>query len=206
MSKNKENLVIITGASQGFGKCIALEIAHSQLKCDYILASRSFLGLENTKQEILSVKKETLVNIFTIDFGSRQLGQDLEDMLAFEYSKYAHIFLFNNAGSIGKLDFLSGLSFQDFELNFNVNVIGPLYLTSRLLSLCSDCKMTVVNVSSLCALKPFETWGLYCSAKAAREMYHKNICVENPAIRVLNYAPGPMNTDMQKVFKNNLAN
>ncbi len=69
--------------------------------------------------------------------------------------------------------------------------------------------MFVVNVSSLAALEGFDTWGLYCTGKVARDMFCQTIALEemliqqaevphvelseHPAmqrVRVLNYAPG----------------
>nr|XP_032813794.1 LOW QUALITY PROTEIN: sepiapterin reductase [Petromyzon marinus] len=55
----------------------------------------------------------------------------------------------------------------------------------------------VVNVSSLCALTPYPSWAPYCSSRAARDMLHVVLATEEPHVRVLNYAPGPMDTDMQ---------
>jgi sepiapterin reductase len=36
------------------------------------------------------------------------------------------------------------------------------------------------------------------TGKAARNMFFRTLAVEEPNIRVLNYAPGPCETDMQK--------
>lgn len=47
-----------------------------------------------------------------------------------------------------------------------------------------------MNVSSLCAMKPFKNWALYCSGKAARDMMFQVLALEEPDVRVLNYAPG----------------
>jgi sepiapterin reductase len=64
----------------------------------------------------------------------------------------------------------------------------------------------VVNVSSLAAIQPFSTMLVYCAGKAARDMLHKGVAEEAslataagtmPAVKSLNYAPGPMDTDMQ---------
>ncbi|CAG14282.1 unnamed protein product, partial [Tetraodon nigroviridis] len=55
---------------------------------------------------------------------------------------------------------------------------------------------TVVNVSSLCAQQPFSSWVLYCTAKAARDMMFRVLAAEEPELRVLSYAPGPLDTDM----------
>ena len=51
-------------------------------------------------------------------------------------------------------------------------------------------RRTVVNVSSRCALEPFQSWGLYCSGKAARDMMFKVLALESPDLRVVNYSPG----------------
>ncbi len=93
----------------------------------------------------------------------------------------------------------------------------------------------VVNVSSLAAVQPFESWGMYCAGacptpplqdlpsppprsyffppppkkhntgKAARDMLTTTIAKEQQATaganasshKTLNYAPGPLDTDMQ---------
>ena len=92
--------------------------------------------------------------------------------------------------------------------------------TSPHLSKCD--KAVVVNVSSLAAVQGFPTWSLYCAGKAAREIYH-NVLAQEQSIKfhaataaaagsasadaaalgsvkevtVLNYAPGPQDTQMQ---------
>jgi sepiapterin reductase len=66
------------------------------------------------------------------------------------------------------------------------------------------CELIFVNISSLCALEPFLTNGLYCTGKAAREMHHRAIALEQkatPRVKTLNYSPGPMDTDMQSCFR-----
>lgn len=60
-----------------------------------------------------------------------------------------------------------------------------------------NCIVKVINISSLCAVEPFKSWGLYCTSKAGRNMLFRVLAAENPALRVLSYGPGPLNTDMQ---------
>jgi len=62
----------------------------------------------------------------------------------------------------------------------------------------------IVNVSSLAAVQPFETWGVYCAGKAARDMFHRVLAEETKAskqVKVMNYAPGPLDTDMQRQIR-----
>ncbi|XP_069779146.1 sepiapterin reductase-like [Narcine bancroftii] len=83
------------------------------------------------------------------------------------------------------------------ELNFT----SPLCLTALLLKQFpsrENFQRTVVNISSLCATKPFKSWLLYCAGKAARDMAFRVLAAEEPGVRVLNYAPGPLDTGMQE--------
>uniref|UniRef100_A0A8B9P4N3 Sepiapterin reductase n=1 Tax=Apteryx owenii TaxID=8824 RepID=A0A8B9P4N3_APTOW len=83
---------------------------------------------------------------------------------------------------------------------FAFNVTSALCLTSAALKAFGQrpgVGRTVVNVSSLCAVKPFKNWALYCGGKASRDMMFQVLALEEPDVRVLNYAPGPLDTDMQ---------
>ena len=64
----------------------------------------------------------------------------------------------------------------------------------------------IVNVSSLAAIQPFEFKAEYCTAKAARDMFHRVVALENEkkCIKVLNYAPGPLDTEMSKIIRESL--
>jgi len=64
----------------------------------------------------------------------------------------------------------------------------------------------IINISSLAAIKPMKSMLLYCLGKAARDMLFtglaaevENFTIQNTTIpiKTLNYAPGPMDTDMQ---------
>jgi NAD(P)-dependent dehydrogenase (short-subunit alcohol dehydrogenase family) len=93
--------------------------------------------------------------------------------------------------------------------NFQSNVTSTCYLTSQLLYKYKEkqydinnnivTELIIVNISSLAAIQPFSTWGLYCTGKAARDMFFSTIAAENRngTVSVLNYAPGPLDTDMQ---------
>jgi len=65
-------------------------------------------------------------------------------------------------------------------------------------------RVDLVNISSLAAIQGFKSWGVYCIGKAARDMLIQVIASEtDPSsnVGVLNYAPGPVNTDMQKEIR-----
>ncbi|NXG80597.1 SPRE reductase, partial [Baryphthengus martii] len=112
------------------------------------------------------------------------------------------LLVINNAGSLGDISksFLDLTNPEEINSYFAFNITSALCLTSTALQAFGkrpDSHRTVVNISSLCALKPFKNWALYCSGKAARDMMFQVLALEDRDVRVLNYAPGPLDTDMQ---------
>nr|XP_019967725.1 PREDICTED: sepiapterin reductase [Paralichthys olivaceus] len=94
----------------------------------------------------------------------------------------------------------------DSYLSFNVS--SALCLTASVLEAFPrrpGLRRTVVNVSSLCSVKPYSSWVLYCTGKAAREMMFRVLAEEEPDVRVLNYAPGPLDTDMYQLARSRTA-
>lgn len=86
---------------------------------------------------------------------------------------------------------------------------GCLILTNLLMcyydqNLLATTKLTLVNMSTLAALQPFPSWSLYCAMKASREMFFKTLAIEREQdgnIKVLNYAPGPVDTNVSIVTR-----
>lgn len=88
-----------------------------------------------------------------------------------------------------------------------LNVTSPFYLMSRFLNAFHNSKLYVVNVSSKAAIEPNASLSLYCTGKAARDMLHQALAEESKDIRVLNYAPGPLDTEMfDDILKNSGSN
>uniref|UniRef100_A0A671KJJ0 Sepiapterin reductase n=1 Tax=Sinocyclocheilus anshuiensis TaxID=1608454 RepID=A0A671KJJ0_9TELE len=190
-------LCIITGASKGFGRTLAL-----QLSC--LLKPRSVLMLVARTTEQLNQLKEDIITLYG---GQNQLDvrcvqADLEKKEETSVSEMDHLLLINNAASLGDVSRFA-LTFTDpVEVNryLSLNVSGALSLTAGVLQAFPrrlGLRRSVVNISSLCALKPFPSWVLYCTGKAARDMMFRVLAEEEPDVRVLSYAPGPLDTDMQ---------
>ena len=86
----------------------------------------------------------------------------------------------------------------------DLNITSCVWLTTIFLRYAqeSNCaEAVVVNISSLAALQPFASMGIYSIGKAARDMLHRVVAEENKdgtlQVRTLNYAPGPMDTRLQ---------
>ncbi|XP_067270681.1 sepiapterin reductase b [Pseudorasbora parva] len=200
-------LCIITGASKGFGRTLALQLS-------FLLKPRSVLMLVARTADQLNELKEDIVNL---NASQKKLEvfcvqADLEEAEGVEKTVQAakeasstemdHLLLINNAASLGDVSRFAQSFTDPAEVNryLSLNVSGALSLTAGVLQAFPrhvGLRRTVVNISSLCALKPFPSWVLYCTGKAARDMMFRVLAEEEPDLRVLSYAPGPLDTDMQ---------
>ncbi|TPX57917.1 sepiapterin reductase (L-erythro-7,8-dihydrobiopterin forming) [Powellomyces hirtus] len=198
-------LILLTGASRGFGRSIALSCAKSGLAkgqpLDFLLTARDTGLLGETRSQILALSPSATVVTHAVDFtlpGLDNLCEGLLNMIPHPGSEYTQVYLINNAGSLGKLDRLRHQTAADIAPAIHVNLTAPMALTTAFLRhFANPTQSTIVNISSLAAVTAFDCWGVYCATKAARDMYHKTIAVEEPNVRILNYAPGPLDTDMQ---------
>lgn len=204
MSDLGRALCIITGASRGFGRTTAKELSRVVKPGSvFVLVARSGADLRTLQAELSESDAGLEVRYVEADLGFPE-GLDSVTTSAQEASSdlIEHVILVNNAGTLGDIS-RSTKTFTDMlEVNsyLSVNVSSFLCLTGRVLQAFPQrpgLRRTVVNISSLCALKPFCSWVLYCSGKAARDMMFRVLAEEEPDLRVLSYAPGPLDTDMQ---------
>lgn len=81
---------------------------------------------------------------------------------------------------------------------YDVNVMAPLALIQEALPLLRTSGGTIVNVTSDAAIENYEGWGGYGSSKAALEQMSNVLAVEEPAVTVIWFDPGDMNTAMHQ--------
>lgn len=208
--------VIITGASKGFGNAVAMCYATAfKAPLHLVLHGRNEELLNRLKAEVLHIRqtagRETSVQIVKCDLGdSNELAGAVDNLFMKtkqDQCEYARTTFINNAGSLGKLTCIGQNNLSAAEINqyYQLNMTSACFLTNAFVQMFRDGALSskeirVVNVSSLAAVESFPSWGFYCSAKAGREMFHKTLAQEytdDRSVMVLNYAPGPLDTDMQ---------
>lgn len=194
---------VITGASQGIGRALAVEFAQKMESGSVmVLMARNKDGLEETKSLIKNPNVEVIIR--PVDLAKITTAKDTENILSGSLSadinKFDTNIIIHNAGSVGDL------SFKADELNdltvwqtyYNLNVFNVAVLNCAFMKMVTgyEKKTLVINITSLCGIKPFAGLALYGSGKAAREMYFKVLAEERPELKVLNYSPGPVKTAM----------
>ncbi|XP_034368312.1 sepiapterin reductase [Arvicanthis niloticus] len=200
---------VLTGASRGFGRALAPQLARLlSPRSVLLLSARSDSALRQLKEELGAQQPDVRVELAAADLGTEAGVQHLLSAVR-ELPRpegLQRLLLINNAGTLGDVSkgFLNLNDLAEVNNYWALNLTSMLCLTSGTLNAFPDSpglSKTVVNISSLCALKPFKGWGLYCAGKAAREMLCQVLAVEEPSVRVLSYAPGPLDTDMQQLAR-----
>ncbi len=213
--------LIITGASKGLGQSLAIQFTQHFTNVDpcnltIVLTGRDNDGLERSKSLLSNLRSnseqlKTVINVLNFDLSDLNLLNENTQKLFISGQTYEEVILISNAGSLGPLQPIGCEdNLKEMTNNFNMNITSTCYITSEVIRNFKSQKLTLINISSLCAVQPVESWGLYCTGKAARDMFYRIIAEENKSkngdknserIRVLNYAPGPLDTDMQKEIR-----
>ncbi|XP_061657881.1 sepiapterin reductase-like isoform X2 [Syngnathoides biaculeatus] len=199
-------LCIITGASRGFGRAVAKEMARLvKPRSVFVLVARSGNELRALQTELAESDLE--VRCVMADLSQMEALESVVRTAKEAFSgDIEHVILVNNAASLGDVSrFSKGFTnMAEVDSYLSLNITSALCLTASVLQAFPKqlgMRRCVVNISSLCAVKPFRSWVLYCTGKAARDMMFKVLAEEEPDLRVLNYAPGPLDTDMQLVAR-----
>eukprot|EP00127_Corallochytrium_limacisporum_P003067 Clim_evm23s145 gene=Clim_evmTU23s145 len=213
-------VVVVTGASQGFGQALSCALAAqfrergiTGSKVMFRLTARSEDGLKQTKDLVLGVIPDAKVYTLGIDMNNPdEYAPGMKTLLTKDIPENPEsAYLFQVAGSLGDLS--KSIDEYDLELirgyldlNFSSFTFLTKLFVEQFRSRVSK-QMDIVNVSSLCAVAEFPGWGLYCAIKAGRDMLLKVLSREleeyqkatgnKATLKTLNYAPGPLDTSMQ---------
>lgn len=194
---------VLTGASQGIGRAISVEV--SKLlgpKSVMLLLARNKDELAKTADLCKSPNIHVVYNSVDLSTATKDemlalLNQAMEGRKVTDFETGI---IFHNVGSLGNLAIETSRMDNVPELRqyFDLNVFNVIALNTQFLKIFEPVeeRVVIVNISSLCAIKPMSGMAYYCSGKAAKELYFKVLAEEKKHIRVLNYSPGPVETSM----------
>jgi NAD(P)-dependent dehydrogenase (short-subunit alcohol dehydrogenase family) len=140
-------VILITGASDGLGKKVALDLAAEG--ATVLLHGRSQAKGESTLQEISKSTDNKKLRYYNADLSSLDAVRKFADRVLADQS---HLdVLINNAGvGAGSRQAGRELSIDGYELRFAINYLAPFLFTLRLLPLLrQSAPARIVNVSSL---------------------------------------------------------
>jgi 3-oxoacyl-[acyl-carrier protein] reductase len=196
-------VALITGASRGIGRGIALELA----KTHSLVAT--YRGRLDAAE---SLRAETGAEIIQADIGS---AADRARLLAFTREKFGRLdLLVNNAGMAPRVrqDILTATE-ESFDELINTNLKGPHFLTQAAANwMVEQGAGRIVFITSLSAYAASVNRSDYCISKAGLAMsvslYANRLAGQG--IKVFEIRPGIIRTDMisavESVYEEKIAN
>ena len=189
---------VITGASAGLGKAMALQAATYGAKV--ALLARRAEKLAAVADEIREAGGEALA-VPTDISDANQVVQAFRTV----HQKWHKIdVLVNNAGVINPIAPIHDFDENELDKLLKINVFGSfLAMREALIIMRHQQDGTIVNITSGAAYKPYEGWGAYGSSKAAMNMMTRIAAAENAEknIHVFAIAPGVFASNMQDTIR-----
>mgnify|MGYP002780233392 CR=1 FL=1 len=189
-------VALITGASRGLGRSMALHLAHAGVdvigtfreRADEAQATARDVEAHGRRAVMLPLDVAQSASFATFADEVRRVLRDTFDRAAFDY-------LVNNAGHALHAP-IAATTEADFDAVMAVHLKAPFFLTQHLLPLLAD-GGRVLNVSSGLARFSYPGYGAYGAAKGAVEVLTRYMAQEFAArgITVNCVAPGAIATD-----------
>lgn len=191
-----KKIAIITGASRGIGKTVALEL--SQLHYHVILISRSEKSLALLKDEI--EKNGNTADYYALDVACHE---KVNSTINHIINKFHSIdLLFNNAGVLtkGTLE----ISSIDVEEMIKINLLGVIHVGNCVASHMKQQKNGyIINMSSMAGKRGVVSNGIYSASKFGVLGYSESLYKEllPYGIKVTAICPSTVATDMTQSFQ-----
>jgi 3-oxoacyl-[acyl-carrier protein] reductase len=187
----QKDLTIVTGASRGIGRGIALRLAKEGH--DLMLFGRDKTALENVNQEVQAFGVKS--DMFLGDAADEKFVNDSVQKILNKYGKIDH--LINNAG-MGILNKLVDSTLAEFKQQVDVNLYGVYNFTKAVINhMIENRKGSIINISSLAGKNAFVGGTMYGATKHALMGFTKSLMLEvrEYNIRVAAICPGSVDTN-----------
>jgi len=191
MSKLKNKVAIVTGASKGIGAGIAK--AYGKEGASVVVNySSDKEGANRVVNEIIGAGGKAIAVQ-----GNVSVSADVKKLFAETKSAYGNVdILVNNAG-VFKFEPLEAVTEEEFHRQFNTNVLGTLLASQQAVRNFGERGGSIINVSSVVSDNPMAGSVVYSATKGAVDMIAGALSKElgSKKIRVNTIAPGGVETE-----------
>ncbi len=188
-------VVVITGASDGLGKALALRLVKEKVRL--ALLARSEDKLKQLQNEIISQGGQAeyvVCDITKVDNIQSAVSQIKEKLGTIDI-------LINNAG-IWTAGTLEQHTIEKIKELFTTNTLGTIFTTKEILPIMKEQKSgQILNVISIAGIEEVDSYGLvYVATKHALQGFTDTLKLElqGTGIKVIGFYPGGMATNIFK--------
>lgn len=190
-------IVLITGATSGFGKALALKFAANGHKL--IITGRRAEKLEELKNYLTATYG---IEVIALCFDVRNRKATFEAVKQLPESWKAIDILVNNAGLALGRDYFDDANLDDWETMIDTNVKGLLYVSKAVIPFMTPRKKGhIINIGSVAGKEVYEKGNAYCASKHAVDAISKAMRIDllRHKIKVTVVHPGAADTEFSSV-------
>ena len=193
-------IVLITGATSGFGEATARKFAAGGYKL--IITGRR-------KDRLDALKKELKTEVLTLSFDVQDKDAVFSAIGGLPAEWKNIDILVNNAGLALGRDFFNDANLDDWETMLDTNVKGLLYVSRAVTPLMIARQVGhIINLGSIAGKEVYEKGNVYCASKYAVDALSKAMRIDllQHRIKVTAIHPGAADTEFSKVrFKGDMS-
>jgi NADP-dependent 3-hydroxy acid dehydrogenase YdfG len=188
-----DQIAVVTGASSGIGKAIALELAAQG--ATLCLVGRALATLEIVAEHARRGTHQ--VRCYRADL---TLDEDIKELAARMRTEFGAIDMLIHSAGVISLSRLESASVKDFDWQYRTNVRAPYALTQALLPMLSSHQGQIVFINSSVGLGAEANVGQYAATKHALKAIADSLRneVNVDGLRVLSMFVGRTATPMQQ--------
>jgi 3-hydroxy acid dehydrogenase/malonic semialdehyde reductase len=197
-----DKIIMITGATAGFGWATALKFAENGY--DIIITGRRKERLDELEKKLNTSGN---IKVLPLNFDVRN-NDEVKSVIGNLPEEWKFIdILVNNAGLAVGLDPLQNGDTDDWDRMVDTNIKGLLYVTRAVAPLMvARGKGHIFNIGSIAGKAAYEGGNVYCATKSAVDSLTRSMRIDllKHNIRVTQIAPGMAETEFSIVrFKGN---
>lgn len=195
----QDQVVLITGASRGLGRALAVEFARHGAQLVINSRGKSADELRVTERMLQTMNVPVLSVV-----GDVSRRADVERLAGEALARFGRVdVLVNNASALGPtpMPYLADTSIEEFESVLATNVTAPFMLSRALIGqMLARGSGSIINISSDAGVVGYPTWGAYGVSKAALDHLTRVWAaeVEGTGVRINSVDPGDMDTEMKR--------
>jgi NAD(P)-dependent dehydrogenase (short-subunit alcohol dehydrogenase family) len=188
----EDKVTLITGASQGLGRALALAFAREGARV--VVNARSEESVRPVAQEVEAVGAEVLAVAADVSKAA-----DVESLIDETVGRFGRIdVLVNNAGLLGPRVAIGEYPEEEWRRVIDANLTGPFIVSKAAIPHLTE-DASIINVVSGVSVEGRAEWGAYSVSKFGVEGLNQILAAElaERGVRVNAVDPGGMRTDMR---------